>query len=390
MKISLLLASTLLLNHVNGYKQVHNPKEEKESTTEEQKPWFRTIYSTEKEIVTPTVIDGVTFSAKPPATSNGLEPWVSLEKDGRPKTIQPEIKNGHTKRGKPDYSTYFKTATIRTYSYEELEAYNMDPNEVHEEEILLDEDDTYTSLNPVIRCTPDSYFNKGLSKDILSEPFCTPRENVMWKVGTTYFVSWYTRFFENEHNGKVAENVRIHLSYVKEKASDKGYHKRDIPGTFFTSEWIKNIDGVYAIEPQKDWLQGQYERRIIVSVQPNYISDDEFSPLDNGVLLYMILGSKVSKTTKEEWALADAGISDSKWYYIALTMPAVAVVVFVILYFFLELNKGMRDFSDITNNSLNKKRRVLGKFANMKKFKNMKNHKYEELPTYNKNKGKQS
>lgn len=390
MKFSFVLLSSVLLSQVNGYKQVHNPKEEKETTSEEQKPWVRTIYSTQVEIVTPTVIDGVTFSAKPSPTPNALEPWVSLNNEGRPKTIKPEIKNGQTKRGKPDYTTYFKTLSVKTYSYEDLKAHNMDPSDTFEEEIYVAEDDTYTSLNPIIRCTPDRYFNKGLAKDISSEPFCTPRENSRWKIGTTYFISWYTKFFESEYSGKIADNVRIHLSYVKEKASEKGYHKRDIPATFFSSEWIKNVDGVYPIELEEDWLQEAYERRIVLSIQPSYISDDKFNPLTNGVLLYMILGSKVAKTTKEEWDLADAGINNDQWYYIILTMPTVAVIVVVVLYFFLQANRRYRDFSDITRTSLNSKRKVLGKFSEMKKFRNMKNHKYSELPTYNKDKGKQS
>lgn len=78
------LLSLLLLQPVLGYRPVIHPKE-KETTSEEPKPWIRTVYSTKVEIVTPTVIAGVTFSAKPLATPDPLQPWVSLQKDGRPK-----------------------------------------------------------------------------------------------------------------------------------------------------------------------------------------------------------------------------------------------------------------------------------------------------------------
>lgn len=390
MKLSLLVASSLLASCASAYKNVHHPKEEKESTSEEPKEWFRTIYSTRVEIVKPTVIAGVTFSGKPKATADPLEPWVSLDKLGQPKTIRPEIKNGRTVRAVPDYSTYFQTAAVRTYSYEDLKAHNMDPNDKYEEEYFIPEDDTYTSLNPVMRCTPDSYFHKGLAKDISSEPFCTPRENVQWKVGHTFFATWYTRFFEEENSGKVAHMVRIHMSYVKESLSEKGMSKRDLHATFFSSEWVKNIDGIYAIKPHQDWLQGEYDRKIVLSVQPDYISDAEFNPLENGVVMHIIQGSKVAKTTKEDWVLIESGLQKEKWWYIALTMPTIAIIVFVILYFFLRANKGMRDFSDVTKVTLGKKHKVLGKFANMKKFKGMRNHKYTDLPSYNKNKGKQS
>lgn len=393
MRISTLLYGAAFLSSVNGYKQVHRPKADEETTSEPPKPWVRTISSTIVEIVTPTVIAGVTFSGKPLETPDPLEPWVSLNKDGSPKTIKPEIKNGRTKNGHPDYKTYFQTAMVKTYSYEDLKAHNMDPDDVHEEEIFIDEDDSYTSLNPIIRCTPERYFKKGLAKDVPSEPFCTPRENVMWKVGKTYFITWYTKFFEDEHTGEIADNVRVLLSYVREKPSEKGFHKRDalalqkreVKGTFYYSEWLKNEDGVLPIEIDEEWLQDAYERRVVVSVQPDYITDEDFNPLQNGVMLHISMGSKVSKTTKEMWALEDAGISDDKWYYVALTIPTVIVVVCVVIYFFLHVNGRYRDFSDVTRNTLGKKHRILGTFKNMKKFKNMKNHTYSELPSYRKN-----
>lgn len=252
------------------------------------------------------------------------------------------------------------------------------------EEEYIDEDDTYVSLNPIVRCTPNLYFNKGLAKDIRSEPFCTPYENSRWKVDKTYFVTWYTRFFTDENSGKVADKVRVHLSYVKENPVEKGNYKRDIPATFFSSEWIDNVNGLMPVEVRDEWLQDQFDRRIVVSVQPIYISDEDFDPLQYGILLYITKGSKVFKPTKEQLALDDAGITNDQWYYVALSIPTVVVVFFVFMYFFLYANGKNRDFTDVTRKALNKKRRVLGKFSEMKKFKNMKNHKYTELPSYKK------
>lgn len=377
------------VDHVQGYRQIVRPKE-KLTTSEEVKPWYRTIYSTQVEVVTPTVVAGVTFSAKPLATPDPLQPWISLNKEGEPKTVKPEIKNGRTKRGTPDYSTYFQTVSTRTFSYEDLKAHNMDPNDVHEEEVFIDEDKTYVSLNPVIRCTPKLYFNKGASGDITSEPFCFPRENVQWKVGKTYFVTWYTQFFRDEHSDKVVDKVRVHLSYVKEKANEQGFLKRDIPATFFSSDWVRNLEGVYPIEVMQDWLQDVFTRKIVVSVQPENVPDDEFDPLLNGVLLYIDQGSKVYKDTREQLALKDAGISNSRWYYVAITMPTVVIVALVLMYFFLFANSRYRDFSDVTRKAANRKRRVLGKVSELKKFKNIKNHKYSELPSFKTKPGKQS
>lgn len=376
------------LSQVNGYRPIVRPKE-KITTSEAPEPWHRTIYETQKEIVTPTVIAGITFRAKPPATPNPLQPWITLNKLGEPKTVKPEIKNGHTKKGHPDYSTYFKTPMVHTYSYEELKAHNMDPDDVHVETTFIDEDDTYVSLNPVIRCTPDRYYNKGASGDLSSEPFCTPRENVLWKVGKTYFASWYTHFFRDEDSDEVIDEVRVHLSYVREKEHEKGFVKRDLPATFFSSEWLRNDEGMLPIEVQEEWLQGSRSRRVVLSVQPKNVPDDEFKPLDHGVLFTIDQGSKVFKATKEELALEDAGFTNRHWLWVAITMPTVVVIALILMYFFLYANNGYRDFSDITRKAMSKKHRVIGKVSDLKKYKSLKNHKYSELPSYKTKPGKQ-
>ncbi|GCF01009.1 hypothetical protein ZYGM_001220 [Zygosaccharomyces mellis] len=383
----------LLLLHihwVNGYRPNVQPAQ-KLTTSEEPKPWYRTIYDGKVEIVTPTVVAGVTFSRKPLATSNPLEPWVSLNREGIPKTIKPEIKNGRTKKGHPDYSTFFKTMHTKTLDYDELKAYNMNHDDIHEEEIPEDEDDTYTSLNPIIRCTPKRYFNKGPAKNVASEPFCTPHENTVWNVGKTYFLTWYTHFFRNEHSEEVVERVRIHMAYVREKAKEKGVLKRDSASAiFFQSEWIKNLDGLYPIEVIQEWLGGARTRRVVVSVQPETVPDEEFDPLKYGVLVYLDEGSKVYKETKHELALKDAGITDDKWYYVVISIPTAVVVALVLMYFFISVNRSYRDFSDVTNEEWKKKHRVLGKVSDLKNYKNLKNRRYSELPMHNKgNSGKQ-
>ncbi|CAR30749.1 hypothetical protein ZYGR_0P00510 [Zygosaccharomyces rouxii] len=390
-----ILASFLLfllhINWVNGYRPIVQPGE-KLTTSEEPKPWYRTIYGDKVEIVTPTVVAGVTFSRKPLETPDPLEPWVSLNKNGIPKTIKPEIKNGRTKNGHPDYSTFFKEVHTKTLGYDDLKAENMDYGDVHEEEVFEDEDETYTSLNPIVRCTPKRYFNKGHSKNIPSEPFCTPHEDSIWNVGKTYFLTWYTHFFRDEHSNEVVERVRIHMAYIREKSNEKGVLKRDAPSaTFFHSEWIKNADGVYPIEILHEWLQGVRTRKIVISVQPETVSDAEFDPLTHGVFVYLDEGSRVYKQTNKELALNDAGITDDKWYYVVVSIPTAVIVALVLMYFFIIANRRYSDFSEVTNKAWQKKHRVLGKVTDFKKYKNMKNRPYSELPMHNKgNPGKQS
>ncbi|AET38911.1 Psg1p Ecym_3425 [Eremothecium cymbalariae DBVPG len=385
----LLVFLTFSIHCCYGWHNVIRPQQSPKTTTEELKPWVRTIYGTKVELVTPTVIAGVTFSAKPEETPDPLKPWVSLKQEGLPVTVKPEIKKGHTIRASPDYSTYFKTASTRTYTYEDLKAHNMDPGDIHKEVMFVDEDDAYVSLNPIIRCTPERYFHKGDAKDIPSEPFCTPMENKDWQVGKTYFVSWYTRFFRDEVKESTVEQVRVHLSYVQETAYQRGFAKRDIKATFFSSEWIDNIDGLYPITVDEDWLQGKPRRSVVVSVQPSTVSDEEFNPLEFGVLIKILRGSKVFKTTKEELALQDAGIHHRPWYYVILTVPTIVAFTIAVMYFLSQCTGKYRDFSDVTRMALNKKHRVLGKIKDMKRFKKIKNHKYDELPIHRKS-GKQT
>ncbi|SCU83107.1 LAME_0C03994g1_1 [Lachancea meyersii CBS 8951] len=383
-----LLYVLIWLGVVDAYRNAVNPRPTT-TTSEVIKPWRRTIYSTQVEVVTPTVIAGVTFSAKPAVTPDPLQPWVSLDKLGNPKTVKPEIKKGRTVRGTPDYSTYFQTLHVTTLTGDEIGAHNMDKDDILVEDVFEDEDKTYVSLNPIIRCTPQRYRNKGLAKDISSEPFCTPFENVEWKIDHTYFVTWYTKFFEDPETDKIAEKVRLHAFYVKEKAHEKGFKKRNLHGAFFSTEWVKNVDGLYPMEPTEEWLQDKYERRILIAIQPDYIEDEAFDPWANGILLHVIMGSRVFKNTKEQLALQDAGISDDTWYYVALTMPTMVVVACVAMYFFLHLNKTHRDIHDVRQFAVNQRRRVLGTFKTFNKYKKLKNRPYSELPTHSKKSSKQ-
>lgn len=377
----------LLLLHANwasGYRPDIQPKE-KLTTSEEPTPWYRTIYSGDVEIVTPTVIAGVTFSRKPLATPDPLEPWVSLKNGGEPTTIKPEIKNGRTKKEHPNYSTFFKKVHTKTLSYDDLKAVNMDYGDKLDEEVIEDEDETYTSLNPIIRCTPQRYSKKGSAKNVHSEPFCTPHENSVWKVGKTYFLTWYTHFFKDEHSDEVVDKVRIHMAYVQAHPKDKGVLKRDAPpGTFFQSEWIKNLDGVYPIEVREEWLTDERTRKIVIAVQPDNVPDDEFDPLKHGIFVNLDVPTRVFKSTKHELALSDAGISNDKWYYVVLSIPTAVLVALVLMYFFISANSQYRDFSSITNTAWQKKHRVLGKVTDFKKYRSMKNKRYSELPTHTK------
>lgn len=379
-----------------------------ESSSEAPRPWHRTIYGSKVEIVRPTVIAGVTFSAKPPATTNGLEPWVSLDKYGSPKTIKPEYKNGHIKKSSPDYSTWFATATTIVYNKEELKAHNMNEDEVHEDVQFIPEDLTYQSLNPIIRCTPDFYAKKGMAKDILSEPFCFPRDNAVWKMDKTYFVTWYSRFFDDD-----VKKVKVHLSYIKEKQAHKGmkrdYDAEDIElikrssvmekgGTlskvsFFSSDWLPNSQGYFPVTVEKEWIGDSqvFNTKALISIQPDTVSDEEFNFMDKYLVVELTKGSKVNKEhlvdvkkMEEKWRQKELngemdieeGIDYEK-YITILSLPTFVAMAALGMYFFVFLNRKSVDLSHL------KKRKFAGKNTTHRKIPFRKKKDYAELPQFN-------
>lgn len=360
------------------YQKVRLPKTTTTSSSVEQpQPWVRTIYDDVVEIVTPTIIGGVTFFAKPPADTGLPQPWISLNKNGSPKTITPQLKNGRTKNASPTYSTYFQTATTITYGYDDLKAHNMDPGAIHTEVEWIPEDGTYVDLNPLVRCTPEFYRKQGIARDRSSEPFCTPYEKTELAMGKTYFITWYTNFFQPHE-----EYVRLHFTYVKESLMEKGMKKRDVEGAFFSTPWIENLHGFYAFEIQEEWLLNDWIQPIAVSLQPKSVPDDEFDLLKDATMFKIARGTKVSKNTKEMRARQDQGISDDTWYYVMLSVPSVICVSALGMYFFVWLTRGDRDISAIRRQVYKQQHKILGKFKPSSK-----NKKYSELPQFDRRGG---
>lgn len=344
-------------------------------------PWVRTIYGTVKEIVTPYAIGDVVFATKPPEDPEELtmNPWVSLKKDGTPKTINPKIKNGKVVNGFPDVRTYFQTASTVTYSHEELQAHNMKEGDVHEEVQLAEEDQTYVSLSPIMRCTPDFYFKRGHANMDSSEPFCFPHDHQKFRIGKTYFMTWFSRYFEN------SEKVRIHYAYIVEGGKNKGfdksfkkrglggflnadYHKSPtkdikaqvhdiaddaklkgaIPGTFYTSEWMDNDMGFFPIEVQEDWLQGKYYKRVMMAIQPDSVPDDEFDLLESDHLYATFqITESIGKNTKEMRKIKDQTGNDDDFYYYLMAIPTIISITAFCAYLFIIINRKTLDLSTI-------------------------------------------
>lgn len=387
-------------------------------------PWVRTIDLTTTTIVsrvTPVVIslntkDIITISAKPTATldqlKSQLRPWVSIKKDGSPKTIKPKLANGHeVKNGGYElisYSTYFMKETTKTFSYEEMgKPQGMDPDETEVEVIQELEDPLYEwDLNPIMRCFPGQ-FNKMKPKNqivykqdknnkeaetnvqLTSEPFCAPKENTVWKMGKTYFTHWYYKFFFDTINEEYAEKVKIHLTYITESYKDQGMNKRDMPEdqlSFWSSDWISNKQGYLPIYINETFLKNDFEEKILITIQPDYMSDVEFHPLMpdlNPVKLSIIRGTKIVKQNGDDLEFKHWGTEKQQSKYghgktileIIIIIPSVVLVAFICMFIFVKVNGKNRDFSFVKKlkGSKLKKRIHLDRF---------KNHKYEELPMH--------
>ncbi|CUM63623.1 uncharacterized protein PRCAT00001205001 [Priceomyces carsonii] len=402
MKVANLVSAAFILANVNAVvvdaKQTDSPllekrykdkiinkdykklMEEKNGNVEEEElpqAWVRVYSSTITEIVTPTVIASVTFSAKPPAQTNGLEPWVSLDKQGAPKTILPKMKGGHIKNASPTYGTWFATATTVTYNKEQLKAHNM--KDSFTERKMIPENPEDHELDPLIRCTPEGYSKKGLAKDVLTEPFCFPRDNVQWKKDKTYFVTWYSKFFEKD-----VKNVKLNLFYVKEGIKQKGT-KRDLSDLgkrsvvvekggkvlnkpFFSSGWIDKEKGYFPITVDEEWIgENEFYRKVLLSIEPDNVVNEEESYLKSYVVVEIQKGARVSKEhlqdlkkLEEKWRNQhldydiEEGIDYEK-YIVMLTMPLLVVVAGLGMYLFVHFNKRYIDLSHL------KKRKFAGK-----------------------------
>lgn len=274
-------------------------------------PWIRTISSTKLQAVTPVIVGGVTFSARPKDVKTPV-PWLSVEANGYLKTIVPKVKNGVTQNASPDYGNYFDYPVT---SKVEVDGETHNNIKFHSEENHEDR-----LLNPIMRCTPDRYAVKKIDGNkVTFKPFCSPVERTNIIVGEVHWITWYTRYFSD------IKKVRLHMAYIESSNSKK---KRDTESsieedTFFTTEWLDNLDGVYPLEITADDLLGQPIQEVILSIQPDNISDEDFN-LVNGTRLtlrrYPLKGKKLKKLKLDNK-------KDDSALYVALTIPTILVVV---------------------------------------------------------------
>lgn len=312
-----------------------NPIEDEEITTTaaQLKPWLRTHVletTTVVELITPTVWEGVTFAAQPKSNLKIAPPWLSLEKNGRIKTITPKTKNGITQNASPEYGTWFQEEVTKTINLKTVDGIKED--KIHEEIVFVEEDTADRLLNPIIRCTPERYFKKKRRPyNVMSDPFCTPKEGVNLIMDEVYWVTWYTKYFQD------AEKVRLHLAYIeKNKYGHVGkrdlipseqqglLHKRDSEDAFWSSEWIPNLDGVYPLRILDEFFIDAPVHDVMLTIQPDTVEDEDFN-LVNGTYVKIYRQSLKVKTSQK---LKVEQSNNDNALYVAMTIPTIMVVVF--------------------------------------------------------------
>lgn len=334
--------------------------------------------TTVTELVTPTIWGGVTFSASPRSHSKTPLPWLSLDREGKVKTISPQLKNGITQNGSPHYGTWFDEIVTETINLKTaIEGVSDDT--IHEQEKHIVEDTTDRELNPIIRCTPERYFNKKRrGRKLKSEPFCTPREGSRLLLDSTYWISWYTKSFPD------ADKVRLHLAYIELNKygkigkrdfipdQDSGLAKRDTDNAFWSSDWLPNLDGVYPLTITDDMFQDMPVQNIMLTVQPDYIMDDEFNLVNGTYMQIFRRPIKGSGRSAAKIRTEDEGSSDSL-LYIAMTIPTILVVFFVFFMVFNFCVRNNRSWKSVRVKS----RRTSKLFGKKNKYSKLPSNSYE-------------
>ncbi|KAM9930407.1 hypothetical protein OXX80_009401, partial [Metschnikowia pulcherrima] len=156
-------------------------------------------------------------------------------------------------------------------------------------------------------------------------------------------------------------------------------------------EWMPKEEGIFPIEINPDWLQGEYYKKVLISLQPDNVSDDEFDHMSNFIVIEIAQRAKVAKghaediTKQEERQRMKALYGDSydveegidyEKYIIIMTMPTCVLLAVVFMYLFVWYNSRDHDLSFL------KKVKFAKKKSTKLPFRRKKESKYTELPQW--------
>lgn len=303
------------------------------------KPWLlKPTDGGEPMHVTPTVWGDALFRGQRQvgAVPN---PWIKLKKDGQAKTITPKVVKGKTKNAPPEYGDWFHVNRDVTENARSAGYKTAHPTDVVGYNEMLDEEDPIeASFNPVERCTPEKFIK--VKKQRVG-PWCSPQYGKGVMLDHVHWFTWYTREFPD------AEKVRLHCAYIQGKA----LHKREIEDSsvFHITEWVSNTWGVYPMEIEEEWLDGEYEQKVAVAIQPDYMDDDEITDdylLKNSTFVRFRRGAIVQKKDKGR---LDLDKNEEGMMITIITIPSVVVIFACIYVLFTQITAGARAIPKFKN-----------------------------------------
>ncbi|KAK7202682.1 hypothetical protein BZA70DRAFT_100824 [Myxozyma melibiosi] len=276
------------------------------------RPWTRTAPDAHTEVVTPLLVEGVTISPRPPAVTPTIAlPWVSLKPNGAPVTIKPKVKKeGYVEKPSPSYGTWFpeETAVVDADAIasgagddDAADTAAAKSKDKKQKQVVMGGryfKGEFDRLNPVIRCTPERYVMNG---DYA--PFCTPALDAELMSGHSYFVTWYSHYFN-------ATKVRLNLldydtlsiaSPEKFGAAEEEETLKEY--AFFTTEWIDNELGYYFLEIDPKWIGKPFSKSVYVHIEsPDQAGED--IDIQHVPIIKLLKGPKVIHSSKERYEKA--------------------------------------------------------------------------------------
>lgn len=275
---------------------LHQLMKRKEQNPIAQSVWTSTLANGHYEIVTATIIDGVTISASPAKKTDKSKPtpWISLDGSGIPIAVTPSIvePGKQTKNASPTPPASYPTAN---------------------------------AIPPVLRCFGDRVPPERNSQQVVPGfPFCTPQNATEWLVGETYWITWDPTYY----GGSDIKFVRVYARYLPSNGNED---------LVWETDWVNNDEGYFPLKVLDDYRIRGTEGYMFINLTPLVPADSnaEHTGAISGPIIRVISDKKDAHTVisrlpsdnrKNSLSTGGSGLSKGQ-----LTAAIVVPIVFVIL-----------------------------------------------------------
>lgn len=285
--------------------------------------WKSTLPNGAIELVTETVVDGVTISASPPSTTDSSKPtpWISLDNSGIPIAVTPTIQT-------PGGST-ISTSPTPPASYP-----------------------TPNAIPPVLRCFGDRVPQKGVDDNsVPGYPFCSPRNGTEMVVDETYWITWDPTYW----GGSSIKFVKLYARFLPSKSNED---------LVFSTGWVSNADGYFPLKVLSNYVIAGTKGYMFINMQPLVPQDSDATYVGavSGPIVRMINSPSEalvpitrfpSDNSKHGKKSTSSGLSKGK-LAAAIVVPIIFVLLlcsFVYFFFFVRKRALLPKHNDQTTNN---------------------------------------